>query len=209
MYVDKKLTGVNAVQTLARLNRSMTGKPQPFVLDFRNDAEAITEAFRPWFDTTVVEPGRPQPALPPPGHAGIRGRVRPHDVEHYWEVFASVAGNARKGNGALYAALAGPRQRFIDDLDDDEQAAFRSDLEAPSDAFPLPDRGVDRHRSREALRVRQSLLLTFPFRSRPRRAQPRLRVELTHLRIEQSGTRRWLHRHNDTDPLTRSPGRRP
>ena len=37
MYVDKKLAGVNAVQTLSRLNRTHPGKDDTFVLDFAND----------------------------------------------------------------------------------------------------------------------------------------------------------------------------
>ena len=38
MYVDKRLDGVQAVQTLSRLNRMIPGKDAPFVLDFRNEA---------------------------------------------------------------------------------------------------------------------------------------------------------------------------
>ena len=41
MYVDKRLDGVQAVQTLSRLNRMIPGKDAPFVLDFVNDAENI------------------------------------------------------------------------------------------------------------------------------------------------------------------------
>src|SRR5690554_7231780 len=39
MYVDKKLSGVKAVQTLSRLNRTCAGKEDTFVLDFVNKAE--------------------------------------------------------------------------------------------------------------------------------------------------------------------------
>jgi type I restriction enzyme, R subunit len=45
MYVDKKLGGVNAVQTLSRLNRTHPAKDGTMVLDFANEAEAIREAF--------------------------------------------------------------------------------------------------------------------------------------------------------------------
>ena len=47
MFVDKTLVGLAAVQTLSRLNRIHPDKTDTFVLDFRNEAEAITEAFRP------------------------------------------------------------------------------------------------------------------------------------------------------------------
>ncbi len=50
MYVDKRLDGVQAVQTLSRLNRMIPGKDAPFVLDFVNDAENIFRAFKPYYD---------------------------------------------------------------------------------------------------------------------------------------------------------------
>lgn len=54
MYVDKKLGGVNAVQTLSRLNRTHADKEESFVLDFVNDTEEIKEAFQPYYTTTVL-----------------------------------------------------------------------------------------------------------------------------------------------------------
>lgn len=54
MYVDKKLAGVQAVQTLSRLNRFHPGKDQTFVLDFVNEAGEIREAFQPFYEQTTV-----------------------------------------------------------------------------------------------------------------------------------------------------------
>jgi len=54
MYVDKRLDGVQAVQTLSRLNRMIPGKDAPFVLDFVNDAENIYRAFKPYYDKTEL-----------------------------------------------------------------------------------------------------------------------------------------------------------
>lgn len=54
MYVDKKLGGVNAVQTLSRLNRTTSGKKDTFVLDFANDADEIKKSFDPFFETTIL-----------------------------------------------------------------------------------------------------------------------------------------------------------
>lgn len=54
MYVDKKLSGVQCVQTLSRLNRTTSGKTDTFVLDFANDTEAIVEAFQPYFTSTIL-----------------------------------------------------------------------------------------------------------------------------------------------------------
>jgi len=55
MYVDKKLGGVDCVQTLSRLNRTYAGKEQTFVLDFVNEVEEIKEAFEPYYNSTVLE----------------------------------------------------------------------------------------------------------------------------------------------------------
>jgi type I restriction enzyme, R subunit len=54
MYVDKKLSGVNAVQTLSRLNRVYPGKEETMVLDFANDADEIIEAFKPYYEATLL-----------------------------------------------------------------------------------------------------------------------------------------------------------
>lgn len=55
MYVDKKLSGVKAVQTISRLNRYCRGKDDTFILDFVNNAEEIQEAFKPYYEKTVIE----------------------------------------------------------------------------------------------------------------------------------------------------------
>ena len=55
MFVDKKLSGVKAVQTLSRLNRTMRGKEDTFVLDFANEREEIQRAFQPYYEATVLE----------------------------------------------------------------------------------------------------------------------------------------------------------
>ena len=55
MFVDKKLNGVKAVQTLSRLNRIMRGKEDTFVLDFANTQEEIQRSFQPYYEATVLE----------------------------------------------------------------------------------------------------------------------------------------------------------
>lgn len=54
MFVDKKLSGVQAVQTLSRLNRTAKGKDDVFVLDFVNSDEDIKKAFKPYYDVTQL-----------------------------------------------------------------------------------------------------------------------------------------------------------
>lgn len=54
MYVDKKLSGVKAVQTLSRLNRMCTGKEDTFVLDFANETQEILDSFQPYYEVTSI-----------------------------------------------------------------------------------------------------------------------------------------------------------
>ena len=55
MYVDKKLGGVQCVQTLSRLNRTTSGKTQTFVLDFVNEPDDIRESFQRFYQSTILE----------------------------------------------------------------------------------------------------------------------------------------------------------
>ncbi|PFK43193.1 restriction endonuclease subunit R [Bacillus cereus] len=55
MFIDKKLSGVKAVQTLSRVNRIMPGKNDTFILDFVNTTEEIQEAFEPYYKSTVLD----------------------------------------------------------------------------------------------------------------------------------------------------------
>src|SRR5699024_4711417 len=52
MYVDKPLSGIKAVQTLSRLNRTCRGKGDTFVLDFVNEPEEIQAAFQDYYEVT-------------------------------------------------------------------------------------------------------------------------------------------------------------
>ncbi|MDZ5722620.1 type I restriction endonuclease, partial [Bacillus sp. SXabc123] len=54
MYVDKPLSGIKAVQTLSRLNRTCPGKDDTFVLDFVNDPEDIKASFQPYYESTSL-----------------------------------------------------------------------------------------------------------------------------------------------------------
>jgi type I restriction enzyme R subunit len=55
MYVDKRLAGIQAVQTLSRLNRAYPGKDTTYVLDFINDPEEVLAAFRTYHTTAELE----------------------------------------------------------------------------------------------------------------------------------------------------------
>lgn len=209
MYVDKKLEGVNAVQTLARLNRTFPGKDTTFVLDFRNTADAITEAFRPWFDTTIVEPVDGNLLYSYQGTLQAAGVFTTLEVDHYWNVFSGVAVNDRKGNGALYSALAAPLERFADDLDRDEQEAFCSSLDAYCRAYSFLSQIVTwTDTDLEKLYVfARSLAANLPARPGDAGIDLGAEVELTHLRIEKQASVSASIADNDIEPLDALPGR--
>lgn len=54
MYIDKRLHGLQCVQTLSRLNRTMVGKDKTFVLDFVNKPDVIQESFQPYYKGTYL-----------------------------------------------------------------------------------------------------------------------------------------------------------
>ena len=63
MYVDRKLSGVQAVHTLSRLNRVFPGKPKQMVVDFVNETSAILESFKPYYRGAHIEDEIPANAL--------------------------------------------------------------------------------------------------------------------------------------------------
>jgi len=54
MYVDKRLAGIQAVQTLSRLNRAHPGKDTTYILDFVNEPEDILAAFKTYYETAAL-----------------------------------------------------------------------------------------------------------------------------------------------------------
>ena len=124
MYVDKKLGGVNAVQTLSRLNRTHPGKQGTMVLDFANEAGEIEKAFEPYYETTLLsEETDPNLLYEVQGRLLDFGVFATDDVES----FARVYFDPRSNQDRLYAALEPARQRFVD-LDADEGGDFRGQL---------------------------------------------------------------------------------
>lgn len=210
MYVDKKLEGVNAVQTLARLNRTHPGKTDTFVLDFRNDPDTIAEGFRPFYDTTIVEPVDGNVLYGFAGAIESAGVFTVADVDHYWEVFALVAPDQRKGNGALYSALAGAVERFKTELDEEDQERFRSDLDAFIRAYSFLSQIVTwTDNDLEKLYVwAKSLLSNLPKRPNDGSLDLGAEVALTHLRIEKSAEvdASLAGTQADDDPLSALPG---
>ncbi len=124
MYVDKKLGGVNAVQTLSRLNRTHPGKEGAMALDFANEADEIKAAFEPYYETT-----RLSEATDPNLLYDIQTRLEAFHVYTQTDVdaFARVYYDDKAASDRIYAALAPVTARFKA-LPEDEQRDFRGDL---------------------------------------------------------------------------------
>jgi type I restriction enzyme R subunit len=108
MYVDRVLSGVAAVQTLSRLNRTHPGKELTFVLDFVNKGPDILEAFKPYYDEARLDATTdPNLIHDLQSKLDVQGRYTADEVEAV--VQAWVAG---AGNNALSAALSPVKKRF-------------------------------------------------------------------------------------------------
>ncbi|WP_076419834.1 type I restriction endonuclease [Colwellia sp. UCD-KL20] len=126
MYVDKKLSGIQAVQTLSRLNRMAAGKEDTFVLDFRNEPEEIFSAFKPFYQQTRAE------ELTDPHHLyRLQSQIDEHQVIHENEIdnFCSVyfapkrkesVHDHAKMNGVIDLAV----ERYVE-LDEESQGDFK------------------------------------------------------------------------------------
>lgn len=125
MYVDKRLSGVLAVQTLSRLNRMYPGKEDTFVLDFVNKPEEILESFQPYYRTAqledVTDPNVVHELLTKLNKAGVYHWT---DVEKFAEAFFNPK---VKTQGALHHVLKPAFDRY-QALEDEPRELFRKDL---------------------------------------------------------------------------------
>jgi type I restriction enzyme R subunit len=126
MYVDKKLEGVKAVQTLSRLNRIHAGKDDTFVLDFANEPDDIQRAFKPFFEATIAEPTNPNLVYNAQTALEAFGVVAARDVDAFAVAFLE-AGGGHDIHASLYRHLDPGRARFLE-LDSDQREEFRSAL---------------------------------------------------------------------------------
>jgi len=115
MYVDKRLSGVAAVQTLSRLNRVAPGKDQTFVLDFANTADEIVEAFEPYYDATtladVTDPNIVHETMNKLDAAGIYTDA---EIDGLVADYLKYAKQPNKGHEALNKWIKPARDRFRD-----------------------------------------------------------------------------------------------
>ena len=155
MYVDKRLAGIQAVQTLSRLNRVHPLKEDTFVLDFVNDREEIREAFKTYYEGAAlgeeVDPARMYVVK---GELDASGVYLDEEVERFCAAyFKPVRRQSAADHRAMNAALDPAAARFAARLDEAEEAAevwrgkaqaFRNLYAFLSQVIPYQDSDLER-----------------------------------------------------------------
>jgi len=125
MYVDRKLAGLQAVQTLSRLNRTKYGKEHTYILDFRNTVEDIQAAFKPYYEATALEAlSDPNQIYELEGRLFKFGILDRGEIERFAETFYKGpldGGDRARLEGLVRQAVA----RFEADDDEGRQEEFR------------------------------------------------------------------------------------
>lgn len=130
MYVDKKMSGVKAVQTLSRLNRIHPGKEDTFVLDFANDEEDILNSFQPYYElTTIDKPSDPNHLY------DLKNAIEKHQViwqtemDAYCKLFFKTRAKIKPADqGILYTYLTPAVDRYKALETEEDQEDFKHTL---------------------------------------------------------------------------------
>ena len=111
MYVDKVLGGIQAVQTLSRLNRCHPDKKDTCVVDFVNDRETIYESFKPYYDVTrIAETTNPNHVYAQQAQILQYGLIRDEEISGFAEIYFQK----KPDTGRLDALVQAAVKRFID-----------------------------------------------------------------------------------------------
>jgi type I restriction enzyme, R subunit len=155
MYVDKRLAGIQAVQTLSRLNRIHPLKEDTFVLDFVNDREEIREAFKTYYEGAKMgEQVDPAHMYQLKGELDASGMYLDEEVRRFSEVyFKPKQRQSAMDHQAMNAALDPAVSRFtVRQKDDDNEAelwrgkvqSFRNLYGFLSQVIPYQDSDLER-----------------------------------------------------------------
>jgi type I restriction enzyme R subunit len=130
MYVDKKLSGVKAVQTLSRLNRMYPGKEDTFVLDFANDRATIIDSFQPYHQlTSLTDTTDPNHLYDLKGKMDGAHIYYQSEVDAFAKVFYKPAHTSLRDQGRLYAYIDPAVDRF-NELSEEMQDEFKKSMTA-------------------------------------------------------------------------------
>ena len=131
MYVDKKLSGVRAVQTLSRLNRTHPGKEDTFILDFANEPAEIQASFQPFYEGTTIEED-----IDPNLLYDLREKMnafavtQPEEIEAFARAFFQPRGASSARNHAALNAAIDPAVERVRANSSEEQAEYKHLLAA-------------------------------------------------------------------------------
>ena len=130
MYVDKKLSGVKAVQTLSRLNRTYSGKEDTFILDFANERQTILDSFQPYYELTRMS------GTTDPNHLyDLKTKMDAaivyyqSEVDGFAKVFYKPGNSNLKDQGRLYGFVDPAVDRYKA-IEEEQQDEFRKSMTA-------------------------------------------------------------------------------
>ncbi|WP_339156066.1 type I restriction endonuclease subunit R [Actinomadura luteofluorescens] len=202
MYVNKKLSGISAVQTLSRLNRTADRKTQTdlAVVDFVNDAEEIQDAFRPYYEEAMTLPSDPNLLYSAQSRVMSAQILVDAEMDEFARAYLEAEEKAggsvarwEKLHAELYRLLHPAVERFtalIDSEDEDDHGAaddFRANLNDYVRKYGFLSQIVP---YRDAELERLHLYGRHLLNRLPRRADGGVdigEVDLSHMRVEKTG----------------------
>jgi len=187
MYVDKRLDGVQAVQTLSRLNRIYPGKEAPFVLDFVNKAEDILAAFKPYYTVTELESESDPTHLEEIKHELNQMQIYDwKEVEDFAKIFYKPLGEQKRGDhAALQKHLQSAVERYKQLESDEDRDKFHDKLKAYVRLYAFVTQLINyTDQEQEMLYSFGRFLLPHIHPSDSRDAYPEKDVELQYYRLQ-------------------------
>ena len=129
MYVDKRLSGIQAVQTLSRLNRTTRGKTDTFVLDFVNEPADIYTAFKPYYEATDKGDDTDPQQLNTLAHTLANWKIYTEaEVSAWCEIWFRNRLNPTGGEHKKLNSLIDRAIERYKKLDEEDQALFKGQL---------------------------------------------------------------------------------
>jgi type I restriction enzyme R subunit len=128
MYVDRRLSGLQAVQTLARLNRIYPSKERTYILDFRNTVDEIKDAFKPYYNVTQLEDiSDPNQVYNLEARLKAFGILDSAEIDRFIDRFLRATKRTDE-RPVLEGIVRQAVTRFTENLDENDQEEFRQVL---------------------------------------------------------------------------------